>query len=135
MESSVVFPRGSQYSQKCASCRTLICCATFEELQGLYQSKGPGPKAYDLDQEVESHEDFMEVVSSFLEQRDSHIFDPEAQSFTFRITLTGFFVLENDVSVATCTQSGIQGTQKQAAIVIISICDCTPKLWTDHISF
>ncbi|ODQ71000.1 hypothetical protein LIPSTDRAFT_5043 [Lipomyces starkeyi NRRL Y-11557] len=134
MESSVVSPRGSQYSQKCASCRTLICCATFEELQGLFIGKGgksvksrkncranakskvPGPKAYDLDQEVESHEDFMEVVSSFLEQRDSHIFDPEAKSFTFRITLTGFFVLENDVSVATCTQSGIRGTQKQAAI-------------------
>ncbi|ODQ75267.1 hypothetical protein LIPSTDRAFT_1985 [Lipomyces starkeyi NRRL Y-11557] len=26
------------------------------------KSKVPGPKAYDLDQEVESHEDFMEVV-------------------------------------------------------------------------
>ncbi|ODQ69036.1 hypothetical protein LIPSTDRAFT_203246 [Lipomyces starkeyi NRRL Y-11557] len=144
MESSVVSPRGSQYSQKCASCRTLICCATFEELQGLFIGKGgksvksckncranakskvPGPKAYDLDQEVESHEDFMEVVSSFLEQRDSHIFDPEAQSFTFRITLTAFFVLENDVSVATCAQSGIQGTQKQAAIVLRNdIFDCT----------
>ncbi|KAK9311032.1 hypothetical protein V1524DRAFT_419340 [Lipomyces starkeyi] len=144
MESSVVSPRGSQYSQKCASCRTLICCATFEELQGLFIGKGgksvksckncranakskvPGPTAYDLDQEVESHEDFMEVVSSFLEQRDSHIFDPEAQSFTFRITLTGSFVLENDVSVATCAQSGIQGTQKQAAIVLRNdIFDCT----------
>ncbi|KAK9311293.1 hypothetical protein V1524DRAFT_58104 [Lipomyces starkeyi] len=40
MESSVVSPRGSQYSQKCASCRTLICCATFEELQGLFIGKG-----------------------------------------------------------------------------------------------
>ncbi|KAK9326812.1 hypothetical protein V1520DRAFT_358611 [Lipomyces starkeyi] len=50
----------------------------------IKQSKVPGPKAYDLDQEIESHEDFMEVVSSFLEQRDSHIFDSEAQSFTFR---------------------------------------------------
>ncbi|KAJ8100171.1 hypothetical protein POJ06DRAFT_125551 [Lipomyces tetrasporus] len=40
MESSVVSPRGSQYSQKCASCRTLICCATFEERQGLFIGKG-----------------------------------------------------------------------------------------------
>ncbi|KAK9489134.1 hypothetical protein V1508DRAFT_407252 [Lipomyces doorenjongii] len=136
MESSVVSPRKSQYSQMCAYCRTLICCATFEE-QGLFIDKGaksvksckncranakskvPGPKAYGLDQDVESHEDYMEVVPSFLEQRDSHIFDPEAQSFTFRIILTGFFVLENDVSVATCTQ-------KQAAIVLRNdIFDCT----------
>ncbi|KAK9364408.1 hypothetical protein V1509DRAFT_636479 [Lipomyces kononenkoae] len=40
MESSEVSPQGSQYSQKCSSCRTLLCCATLEDLHGLFMCKG-----------------------------------------------------------------------------------------------
>ncbi|KAK9327711.1 hypothetical protein V1520DRAFT_30347 [Lipomyces starkeyi] len=61
MESSVVSPRGSQYSQKTVY-RQRRNLSRAVKTAGPTQSKVPGPKAYDLDQEVESHEDFMEVV-------------------------------------------------------------------------
>ncbi|KAK9364466.1 hypothetical protein V1509DRAFT_650584 [Lipomyces kononenkoae] len=149
MESSEVTPRGSPYSQKCASCRTLICCATFEELQQLFTGKGgksvksckhcrattkslgasvrvQEETSFGLDEHFEVHEDFIEVVSSFLELHDRHVFDSEAQPLKLRVTLSESVVLGNDISVALCAQREDRDAQKQAAIYLRNdIFDCS----------
>ncbi|KAK9259659.1 hypothetical protein V1519DRAFT_469134 [Lipomyces tetrasporus] len=71
--------------------------------------------SYNLDEHFESHEDIIEVVSSFLECHDEHKFSPDAQPLKLRVTLSESFVLGNDVSVALCAQTEDRELQKQAA--------------------
>ncbi|KAK9482958.1 hypothetical protein V1527DRAFT_311043 [Lipomyces starkeyi] len=71
--------------------------------------------SYDLDEPFETHEDFIEVVSSFLERHDNHTFNAEAQSLKLRVTLSESFVLGNDVSVTQCAQTENRELQRQAA--------------------
>ncbi|KAK9349731.1 hypothetical protein V1523DRAFT_443041 [Lipomyces doorenjongii] len=49
-----------------------------------------------------------------MEQRDGHTFDPDAHSVRFRATLACCFVLENDVSMASCAQSNDENLHKRA---------------------
>ncbi|KAK9349764.1 hypothetical protein V1523DRAFT_356486 [Lipomyces doorenjongii] len=135
MESSQAFLRGSEYCQKCASCRTLVCCATFQGVQQMFVGNGgksvksckncrdnaktkvreQKDASYNLDEQFETHEDFIEVVSSFLERHDKHIFSPEMESLKLRVTLSESFVLGNDVSVALCAQTEDRELQIKAA--------------------
>ncbi|KAJ8098596.1 hypothetical protein POJ06DRAFT_282574 [Lipomyces tetrasporus] len=72
---------------------------------------------FDLDECYETHEDFVEGVSSFMEQHDNHKFDAAVQSLRMKVTLTSTFLIENDISVATCAQSGDQELQRRAAMI------------------
>ncbi|KAK9428347.1 hypothetical protein V1505DRAFT_292002, partial [Lipomyces doorenjongii] len=71
--------------------------------------------SYHLDEQFETHEDFIEVVSSFLERHDKHIFSPETQSLKLRVTLSESLVLGNDASVALCAQTEDRELQRQPA--------------------
>ncbi|KAK9429338.1 hypothetical protein V1505DRAFT_422655 [Lipomyces doorenjongii] len=70
--------------------------------------------SFDLDEQFENHDEFIEIVSAFMEQRDGHTFDPDAHSVRFRATLAGCFVLEYDVSMASCAQSNDENLHKRA---------------------
>ncbi|KAK9487706.1 hypothetical protein V1527DRAFT_517865 [Lipomyces starkeyi] len=68
------------YCQICASCRTLVCCETFQELQQMFvgndgnistltkslEAKVREQKddSYDLDEPFETHEDFIECAQT-----------------------------------------------------------------------
>ncbi|KAK9390250.1 hypothetical protein V1515DRAFT_589680 [Lipomyces mesembrius] len=80
MESSQAFLLGSEYCQKCASCRTLVCCATVKELQQMFVGNG----------------------------------GKRVKSCKMGVTLSEFFVLGNDVSVALCAQTEDRELQRQA---------------------
>ncbi|KAK9250525.1 hypothetical protein V1507DRAFT_467244 [Lipomyces tetrasporus] len=80
---------------------------------------------FDLDECYETHEDFVEGVSSFMEQHDNHKFDAAVQSLRMKVTLTSTFLIENDISVATCAQSGDQELQRRAAMIRNDMFDCT----------
>ncbi|KAK9387121.1 hypothetical protein V1515DRAFT_639229 [Lipomyces mesembrius] len=71
--------------------------------------------SYNLDEHFETHEDFIEVVKSFLERYDKQIFSPEAQSLKLRVTLSESFMLGNVVSVALRAQTEDRELQRQAA--------------------
>ncbi|KAK9334358.1 hypothetical protein V1521DRAFT_375118 [Lipomyces starkeyi] len=82
--------------------------------------------SYGLDEQFESHDDFIEIISSFMEQHDSHAFDADAHSLRFRATLAECFVIENDVSVGSCAQTNDQSLQKRAIKCFRNdIFDCT----------
>ncbi|KAJ8100274.1 hypothetical protein POJ06DRAFT_281389 [Lipomyces tetrasporus] len=113
MEPSGFALHDSNYSQKCVSCGTLVCCETFQELQKMFITADGRPaktckrcrdnatkrrSSFDLDEQFENHDEFIEIISSFMEQRDGHIFDPDAHSVRFRATLADCFVIENDAS-------------------------------------
>ncbi|KAK9489615.1 hypothetical protein V1508DRAFT_43198 [Lipomyces doorenjongii] len=105
MELSQAFLRGSEYCQKRASCRTLVSCATFQELRQIFVGRGgksvksckncrnnrrKSGNRWTLHiismSNLRHTKDFIEVVSSFLERQDTHIFSPEAQSLKLRVT-------------------------------------------------
>ncbi|KAK9241825.1 hypothetical protein V1506DRAFT_556362 [Lipomyces tetrasporus] len=67
-----------------------------------------------------------QIISSFMEQCDGHIFDPDANSVRFRATLADCLVIENDVSVASCAQSNDENLQKRAVKCFRNdLFDCT----------
>ncbi|KAK9243323.1 hypothetical protein V1506DRAFT_555486 [Lipomyces tetrasporus] len=120
------------YCRKCASCRSWIRCETLQGLQQMFvsfdgkplkscQNRAAKSKSeeleFDLDECYETHEDFVEGVSSFMEQHDNHKFDAAVQSLRMKVTLTSTFLIENDISVATCAQSGDQELQRRAAMI------------------
>ncbi|KAK9233769.1 hypothetical protein V1525DRAFT_415435 [Lipomyces kononenkoae] len=149
MELSGFVLNDSSYSQKCVSCGTLVCCETPQDLQKMFSTadgrltktcercrekakqrensiRATKRTSYDLDEQFESYDDFIEIISSFMEQHDSHTFDADAHSLRFRATLGESFVIENDVSVGTCAQSNDQSLQKRAVKCFINdIFDCT----------
>ncbi|KAJ8098705.1 hypothetical protein POJ06DRAFT_296515 [Lipomyces tetrasporus] len=110
----------SNYSQKCVSFGTLVCCETFQDLQKMFITADEGREksirakrrsSFDLDEQFENHDEFIEIISSFMEQRDGHIFDPGAHSVRFRADC---FVIENDASVASCAQNNDENLRKRA---------------------
>ncbi|KAK9483549.1 hypothetical protein V1527DRAFT_498314 [Lipomyces starkeyi] len=105
----------SNYSQKCASCRTLVRRDTLQELQQMF----PTTRAsYDLDEHYDTHEEFIEAVSSFLEQHDNHKFNLAAQSLRIRAALSDNMFIETDVSMATCAQTGTRALQTRVAMLL-----------------
>ncbi|KAK9328251.1 hypothetical protein V1520DRAFT_262614, partial [Lipomyces starkeyi] len=128
--------------------RTWVGCESFQELQLPFvsldgqplksckkcrdnsaaksQNRGNKCAGYDLDEYYETHEEFIEAVSSFLEQHDNHKFDAAARSLTIKATLAPTFLVENDIAVANCAQSGNSDLQKRAAMLLRNdIFDCT----------
>ncbi|KAK9481607.1 hypothetical protein V1527DRAFT_100574 [Lipomyces starkeyi] len=140
----------SKYCQKCAACRTRVCCDTLQELQQMYSgmdgrvfktckkcrdrkaSKKEGealkPSGFDLDGCYDTHEEFVEAMSLFLEQHDSHMFDSSLPSLRIRASLKSTFLIDNDISVETCTQSSHQGVQKRAADFFGMTCLTAPVI-------
>ncbi|KAK9482490.1 hypothetical protein V1527DRAFT_415131 [Lipomyces starkeyi] len=130
----------AKYRKKCAACRTQVCCDTLQELQQMYSgmdgrvfktckkcrdrkaSKKEGealkPAGFGLDGCYDTHEEFVEAVSSFLEQHDSHVFDSSLPSLRIKATLKSTFLIDNNISVETCTQTSDQDVQKRAAILL-----------------
>ncbi|KAK9371440.1 uncharacterized protein V1513DRAFT_407266, partial [Lipomyces chichibuensis] len=148
MEGRQVAVGDSKYCQKCAACRTQVCCDTLQELQQMYSgvdgrvfktckkcrdrkaSKKEGealkPSGFDLDGCYDTHEELVEAMSSFLEQHDSHVFDSSLPSLRIRASLKSTFLIDNDISVETCTKSSHQGVQKRAAVLLRNdMFDCT----------
>ncbi|KAK9371881.1 uncharacterized protein V1513DRAFT_461019 [Lipomyces chichibuensis] len=136
----------SNYSQKCASCRTLVRRDTLQELQQMFVSHDGRPLKscktcrdkralksggtpttrtnYDLDEHYDTHEEFIEAVSSFLEQHDDHKFNLEAHSLRIRAALSAN--IETDVSTATRAQTGDRALQTRVAMLLRNdIFDCT----------
>ncbi|KAK9243959.1 hypothetical protein V1506DRAFT_555031 [Lipomyces tetrasporus] len=98
----------------------------MDELQrrrrkGQRKSSGVG-----LDGCYDNHEEFVEAVSSFLEQHDSHVFDSSLPSLRIKATLKSTFLIDNDISVETCTQTSDQDVQQHAAVLLRNVMfDCT----------
>ncbi|KAK9373817.1 uncharacterized protein V1513DRAFT_447650 [Lipomyces chichibuensis] len=146
-QSEFVF-KDSEYCRKCTSCRTWVRCETLQELQQMFvsldgqplrsckkcrenraaksQSRGSKRAGYDHDECYETHDEFIEALSSFLEQHDNHKFDAAAQSLKVKTTLTSTFVIGNDISVANCAQGGDLDLQKRAVMLLRNdMFDCT----------
>ncbi|KAK9432647.1 hypothetical protein V1505DRAFT_413521 [Lipomyces doorenjongii] len=110
----------SKYCRKCVSCRSWIRCETLHGLQKMFVSIDGKPlKSCQRcrDNCYETHVAFCEAGSSFLEQHDNHKFDA-AVHLRLKVTLTSTFSIENDISVATCAQSGGQELQRRTAMIL-----------------
>jgi hypothetical protein len=84
------------------------------------------PSGFVLDGCYDTHEEFVKAVSSFLEQHDSHVFDSSLPSLRIKATLKSTFLIDNDISVETCTQTSDQDVQKRAAVLLRNdMFDCT----------
>ncbi|KAK9311507.1 hypothetical protein V1524DRAFT_418945 [Lipomyces starkeyi] len=116
----------SNYSQKCNSCRTLSCKTCRDNKASKSGGRSTTRTSYDLDEQYDTHEEFIEAVSSFLEQRDDHKFDLAAQSLRIRATLTANMFIETDVSMAMCAKTGDMALQTRVAMQLRNdIFDCT----------
>ncbi|KAK9311490.1 hypothetical protein V1524DRAFT_418959 [Lipomyces starkeyi] len=60
---------------------------------------------FDLDKSYESHEEFVDDISTFLEQHGTHEFDALCPSLRIRATLSSSVLLDNDISVGISTQT------------------------------
>ncbi|KAK9427468.1 hypothetical protein V1505DRAFT_358742, partial [Lipomyces doorenjongii] len=90
------------------------------------------PSGVGLDGCYDTHEEFVEAVTSFLEQHDSHVFDSSLPSLRTKATPTSTFLIDNDISVKTCTQTSDQDVQKRAVVLLRNVMfDCTAKLERD----
>ncbi|KAK9372115.1 uncharacterized protein V1513DRAFT_453287, partial [Lipomyces chichibuensis] len=80
-QSEFVF-KNSKYCRKCTPCRTWVRCETLQELQraATNQTRGSKRAGYDHDECYETHDEFIEALSWFLEQHDNHKFDAAAHS-------------------------------------------------------
>ncbi|KAK9334339.1 hypothetical protein V1521DRAFT_354431, partial [Lipomyces starkeyi] len=114
----------SQYFRKCPSCRRKIGCDTLKELAEMFtgpdgqalkscqkchdkrrrknQTSAPMPPGFDLDECYETHEKFVEAVSSFLKHHDNHEYDASRQPLRIRASLSATFCIGNDVSIGAC---------------------------------
>ncbi|KAK9329197.1 hypothetical protein V1520DRAFT_356163 [Lipomyces starkeyi] len=85
-------------------------------------SKRPGEvlkrAGFDLDGCDDTHEEFVEAVSSFVERHDNHEFDASLQSLRIKPTLTSTFLIDNDISVEACTPTADHDLQKRATILL-----------------
>ncbi|KAK9374812.1 uncharacterized protein V1513DRAFT_444467 [Lipomyces chichibuensis] len=97
----------SNYSQNCASCKTLQIFVSHDgrPLKSCKTCRDNGRTTYDLDEHYDTHEEFTETVSSLLKQHDDHKFNLAAQSLKIRTALSAnILFIETDVSMATlCT--------------------------------
>ncbi|KAK9430380.1 hypothetical protein V1505DRAFT_400265 [Lipomyces doorenjongii] len=101
MDQSEVVIENSHHCRRCSSCRSWIRCTTIDELQKILAScqrcranKSTKTKntpftrtGFDLDEYYQTHEDFIESVSSFLELNDNHIADADLQSLRIKAIL------------------------------------------------
>ncbi|KAK9482913.1 hypothetical protein V1527DRAFT_521761 [Lipomyces starkeyi] len=130
----------SKYCQKCAACRTLVCCDTLKELQQMYsgrdghafktckkcrdrkaskrQDEGLKRASFDLDGCYDTHEEFIDAVSSVMDRHDNHVFDASAQPLRVKATLTSSLLIDNEISVEACTQTADNELQKRAATLL-----------------
>ncbi|KAK9311628.1 hypothetical protein V1524DRAFT_418849 [Lipomyces starkeyi] len=138
----------SQYCRKCPSCRRQIRCDTLMELAEMFS--GPDGQAFrscqkcrdkrrrnnrtsptmqqgfDLDKCYETHEEFVEAVSSFLKHHDDHDWDASLQPLRIRASLSAAFCIGNDVSIGACAQTTDRDLQKRAVMLLRSdIFDCS----------
>ncbi|KAK9311304.1 hypothetical protein V1524DRAFT_450381 [Lipomyces starkeyi] len=114
MEEPHVTVIDSKYCQNCAACRTLVRCDTLQELQQMYSGRdGHAFKTcrkcgeqgevlkragFDLDGCYDTHEEFVEAVSSFVEPHDNHAFDASQTTFTLSCARSNEWKLERDPS-------------------------------------
>ncbi|KAK9327510.1 hypothetical protein V1520DRAFT_42227 [Lipomyces starkeyi] len=137
MDQTEVAIEDSHYCPRCSSCHCWIRCTTIEELQQIFSSLEGRPlktcqrcrankptKAkntpferigFDLDECYQTHEEFIESVSSFLELNDNHIADASLQSLRIKATLVPDLLIENDISMTCCTQD----TDLQKRVVVL----------------
>ncbi|KAK9343349.1 hypothetical protein V1522DRAFT_386389 [Lipomyces starkeyi] len=135
MDQAEVIIEDSKYCRKCASCRSWIRCDILQALQQMFvgfdgkrlksckrcrdnrggkkQTKNPKGTEFDL-------------VSLFMELHDNHGFEAAVQPLRMKVTLTSTFLIENDICMATCAQSGDQKVQRRAALILRNdIFDCS----------
>ncbi|KAK9489113.1 hypothetical protein V1508DRAFT_407263 [Lipomyces doorenjongii] len=75
---------------------------------------------FDLDACYDTHEEFVEVVSTFLKQRDDHKFDITAQR------LSSTFCIDNDVSIGACAVTTDCDLQRRVPMLLRSdVFDCS----------
>ncbi|KAK9487534.1 hypothetical protein V1527DRAFT_495035 [Lipomyces starkeyi] len=125
MDHAEVIIEDSKYCRKCASCRSWIRCDTLQALQHMFvgldgkplkrtrrknQTTNPKRTEFDLYESYENHEDFFEAVSLCMELHDNHRCEAAVQPLRM-VTLTSTFLIENDISMATCAQSEGQKIQ------------------------
>ncbi|KAK9347860.1 hypothetical protein V1522DRAFT_334942, partial [Lipomyces starkeyi] len=146
MDYSQVTVKNAKYCRKCASCRSWIRCDTLQELQMAFtgidgkcfkscnkcrsnvtRTKGQTRCIeFNLDKPYESHEEFVDDISTFLEQHDTHEFDALRPSLRIRATLSSSVLLDNDISVGISTQTADRELQKRAVTLLRNnIFDCT----------
>ncbi|KAK9481453.1 hypothetical protein V1527DRAFT_493571 [Lipomyces starkeyi] len=138
MDQSEVVTADSHYCRRCSSCRTWTRCKTIEELQQVFSGLDGRPvkscqtcrankttktkdapfkrTGFDLDEYYQTHEDFIESVSSFLELNDNHITDVGFQSLRIKATLAPDLLIENDMSMTCCAQD--TDLQRRAVILL-----------------
>ncbi|KAK9327492.1 hypothetical protein V1520DRAFT_283355 [Lipomyces starkeyi] len=138
----------SQYFRKCPSCRRKIGCDTLKELAEMFtgpdgqalkscqkcrdkrrrknQTSAPMPPGFDLDECYETHEEFVEAVSSFLKHHDNHEYDASRRPLRIRASLSATFCIGNDVSIGACAQTTDRDLQKRAVMLLRNdIFDCS----------
>ncbi|KAK9488982.1 hypothetical protein V1527DRAFT_448987 [Lipomyces starkeyi] len=71
---------------------------------------------FELDEYYQTHEDFIESVSSFLELNDNHITDADLQSLRMKATLAPDLLIESDMSMTCCAQE--TDLQRRAVILL-----------------
>ncbi|KAK9346261.1 hypothetical protein V1522DRAFT_380929, partial [Lipomyces starkeyi] len=116
----------SKYRQKCAACRTMVCCDTLQELQQMYSGrnglafktckkcrdrkaskKGDGLNRTSFEHNgfYDTEEEFVNAVSSFVDVHDNHVFDASLQPLRVTATLSSSFLIDHDILVEACTQT------------------------------
>ncbi|KAK9358524.1 hypothetical protein V1504DRAFT_471078 [Lipomyces starkeyi] len=78
----------------------------------------------------ETHEEFVEAVSSFLKHHDNHDCDASLQPLRIRASLSAPFGIGNDVSIGACAQTTDRDLQKKADATFI--CDMHMKDVTER---
>ncbi|KAK9334731.1 hypothetical protein V1521DRAFT_374467 [Lipomyces starkeyi] len=132
MDQSEVVIADSHYCRRCSSCRTWTRCKTIEEQQvfsGLddrpvksCQTCRANRTGFDLDEYCQTHEDFIDSVSSFLELNDN-ITDADLQSLRIKATLAPDLLIQNDMSMTCCAQD----TDLQRRVILLrnDMFDCS----------
>ncbi|KAK9352086.1 hypothetical protein V1523DRAFT_441396 [Lipomyces doorenjongii] len=96
----------SKYCRKCLSCRSWIRCETLQGLQQMFVSIDGKPL-----------KSCQRCRDNCYETHVAYKFDA-AVHLRLKVTLTSTFSIENDISVATCAQSGGQELQRRAAMIL-----------------
>ncbi|KAK9242377.1 hypothetical protein V1506DRAFT_547713 [Lipomyces tetrasporus] len=124
MDQTEVTVEDSQYCRKCPACRCWIRRDTLRELENTFagpdgqvfrscqrcrekrqrksQSRASRRAGFDLDGCYETRKEFVEAVSSFLEQHDSHKYDSSLQTLRIRANLASTVLIDNDISIVDC---------------------------------
>ncbi|KAK9427513.1 hypothetical protein V1505DRAFT_424162 [Lipomyces doorenjongii] len=82
------------------------------------QDEGLKRASFDLDGCYDTHEEFIDTVSSVMDRHDNHVFDASAQPLRVKATLTSSLLIDNEISVEACTQTADNELQKRAATLL-----------------